>query len=142
MAPRLSTRHPAKTLLIMTLCAASYRVQLLWSPQRLSPTHLTFHLNMSTNIPRAFLQSLPVLRHSKGVSRAVPRCSRALHQRTTSTTFTASRTQVRPRIDLSNWKLKFQSSVLSGTIRTIFIQTENTPNADVSKRSYTTSISC
>ena len=89
---------------------------------------------MLTNIPRVSLQSLGILRPSIVISRAVPRCPRALHQRTTSTVRAASSTQVRPRIDLSKLKPKFQSNVLAGTIRTIFIQTEKTPNADVSKR--------
>lgn len=88
---------------------------------------------MLTNIPRVSLQSLGILRPSIVISRAVPRCPRALHQRTTSTVRAASSTQVRPRIDLSKLKPKFQSNVLAGTIRTIFIQTEKTPNADALK---------
>ncbi|KAF6221339.1 hypothetical protein HO133_002194 [Letharia lupina] len=88
---------------------------------------------MSTIFPRASLQSLGVLRPSATASRAVPRCSKALHQYTTSNTLTASSIRLRPRLDSLNSRSKFQPHALAGTIRTIFIQTENTPNADALK---------
>ncbi|CAF9906921.1 MAG: hypothetical protein ALECFALPRED_002754 [Alectoria fallacina] len=84
---------------------------------------------MSTMFPRVSSQSLGVLRPSGVGSRAMLNCFRALHQHTISTTLTASR----PRIDSSKLKPKFQSHALAGAVRTIFIQTENTPNADALK---------
>lgn len=66
-------------------------------------------------------------------SRAVPWCSRALHQHTTSTTLTASSTRIKLRVDSLKSKPKLQPHALAGAVRTIFIQTENTPNADALK---------
>ena len=84
---------------------------------------------MSIIVPRLSLQTVCVLRLSIAASRAAPRGSRAFHQQTT---LTASKTRVRTRVESLNSKLGRKAYAFAGAIRTIFIQTENTPNADVS----------
>lgn len=103
---------------------------------------------MSMRTPRFSLQSSCLLRPSVVASRAPPRCNRAFHQNTTTTPLTALNTQIRPRLDSLNfiqadpWFIQLPPGGFAGAIRTIFIQTENTPNADVSEGPHTTCISC
>ena len=98
------------------------------------------NLNMSTLMPRASLQALGFLRPSLVASQS--RCSRSFHQYVTPILLIGPNTRVRQRFEFFKLKTKFQPHAFAGGVRTIFIQTENTPNPDVSKGPYTTSISC
>ena len=98
------------------------------------------NLKMSTLMPRASLQALGFLRPSLVASQS--RCSRSFHQYVTPILSIGPNTRVRQRFEFFKLKTKFQPHAFAGGVRTIFIQTENTPNPDVSKGPYTTSISC
>ena len=98
------------------------------------------NLNMSTLMPRASLQALGFLRPSLVASQS--RCSRSFHQYVTPILSIGPNTRVRQAFEFFKLKTKFQPHAFAGGARTIFIQTENTPNPDVSKGPYTTSISC
>ena len=112
--------------------------------QRFSKTDQCNHSHSNTLavMPRLSLQGLAIWRPSVTSSRAIPRCSQSFHQHILPIIPTYLHTQARPRIDTSRRNSNLQLHVFTGAIRTIFIQTENTPNTDVSNRPCTTSISC
>lgn len=85
---------------------------------------------MSTMIPRASLP-LQSLRCSSKAPRVTPQYRGALHQSTRPTSLTAFSQRPRPLIRPASTRL---APEIAGSVRTIFIQTENTPNVNVSIR--------
>ncbi|KAM0805730.1 scaffold protein Nfu/NifU N terminal-domain-containing protein [Usnea florida] len=88
---------------------------------------------MSAIIHRASSQTFNVLGLAVKTSRVSPGCSRAFHRRIAPTTFTILGTSSRPRIGSSSLEPKCQPHAGTGAVRSIFIQTENTPNTDALK---------
>ncbi|MCJ1320834.1 hypothetical protein MMC15_006175 [Xylographa vitiligo] len=90
----------------------------------------------SSNLPIAALRALTRSRPSAGlkkVGRIGPSCSRSIHYNARIPAITASSAQRRPALQPLHQPVPFpQPTVLSGS-RTIFIQTESTPNADALK---------
>ena len=97
--------------------------------------------NMSAIIHRASSRPSSVLRLAVKTSRVSPGCSRAIHQRIAPTTLTILGISSRPRIGSSSLEPKFQPHAGIGAVRSIFIQTEHTPNSDVSRRPHRITIS-
>ena len=87
--------------------------------------------SMHTIMRGASLPSKLVRCSSKSLRRTPPTC-RALHQITRTEQPTALCPRLRPHITPSNTQFISLNRLLIGGIRSIFIQTENTPNADVS----------
>jgi hypothetical protein len=127
----------------------TYRVERVYCPFAPNPppfrpiasTSMTTSSIMSSMIPQASLP-LRALRNARRISQAALECHRAFHQSIRSNTLTPSRTPTRPLVRRSTARSFLQANAIAGSLRTIFIQTENTPNADVSIRTNATKTSC